>query len=233
MTFIFCFFFSVKKNEAGIGLGLGLPRLDEEDEYESSKTTPEDENKYENNGRERISSYSSVTSSSSKDAKNNVKIRQIQTIFNPNTLVARTTTTGSSSQNHPSSSSSSSSQQPSSSSSSSRSKSPTVKINRLLKRAGLRGIPISSRNKAAVAEKAAQQVPLITKASASDEASCAASHQQEPTPILSTSSSSCNTTSADAISPSKMQAEQGSIGDLHKYQSRYLKNRRHTLANVR
>ncbi|XP_043072217.1 cAMP-specific 3',5'-cyclic phosphodiesterase isoform X2 [Drosophila grimshawi] len=32
---------------------------------------------------------------------------------------------------------------------------------------------------------------------------------------------------------SKMQAEQGSIGDLQKYHSRYLKNRRHTLANVR
>lgn len=31
----------------------------------------------------------------------------------------------------------------------------------------------------------------------------------------------------------KMQAEQGSIGDLQKYHSRYLKNRRHTLANVR
>ncbi|XP_055683459.1 cAMP-specific 3',5'-cyclic phosphodiesterase isoform X5 [Lutzomyia longipalpis] len=30
-----------------------------------------------------------------------------------------------------------------------------------------------------------------------------------------------------------MQAEQGSIGDLQKYHSRYLKNRRHTLANVR
>lgn len=34
-------------------------------------------------------------------------------------------------------------------------------------------------------------------------------------------------------SPAKMQAEQGSIGDLQKYHSRYLKNRRHTLANVR
>lgn len=33
--------------------------------------------------------------------------------------------------------------------------------------------------------------------------------------------------------PPKMQAEQGSIGDLHKYHGRYLKNRRHTLANVR
>ena len=31
----------------------------------------------------------------------------------------------------------------------------------------------------------------------------------------------------------KMQAEQGSIGELQKYHNRYLKNRRHTLANVR
>lgn len=31
----------------------------------------------------------------------------------------------------------------------------------------------------------------------------------------------------------KMQAEQGSISELHKYHGRYLKNRRHTLANVR
>ncbi|KAB0794882.1 hypothetical protein PPYR_11721 [Photinus pyralis] len=30
-----------------------------------------------------------------------------------------------------------------------------------------------------------------------------------------------------------MQAEQGSIGDLQRYHNRYLKNRRHTLANVR
>lgn len=31
----------------------------------------------------------------------------------------------------------------------------------------------------------------------------------------------------------RMQAEQGSIGELQKYHGRYLKNRRHTLANVR
>lgn len=31
----------------------------------------------------------------------------------------------------------------------------------------------------------------------------------------------------------KMQAEQGSIGELQKYHNRYLRNRRHTLANVR
>ncbi|KAL1491513.1 hypothetical protein ABEB36_012100 [Hypothenemus hampei] len=31
----------------------------------------------------------------------------------------------------------------------------------------------------------------------------------------------------------RMQAEQGTIGDLQKYHNRYLRNRRHTLANVR
>lgn len=39
--------------------------------------------------------------------------------------------------------------------------------------------------------------------------------------------------SASGLLLPKMQAEQGSIGDLQKYHSRYLKNRRHTLANVR
>lgn len=39
---------------------------------------------------------------------------------------------------------------------------------------------------------------------------------------------------APAAQPSaKMQAEQGSIGELQKYHGRYLKSRRHTLANVR
>lgn len=46
-----------------------------------------------------------------------------------------------------------------------------------------------------------------------------------------TSSSSQQPTSCLLLP--KMQAEQGSIGDLQKYHSRYLKNRRHTLANVR
>lgn len=39
--------------------------------------------------------------------------------------------------------------------------------------------------------------------------------------------------SASNSPAAKMQAEQGSIGDLHKYHNRYLRNRRHTLANVR
>lgn len=41
-----------------------------------------------------------------------------------------------------------------------------------------------------------------------------------------------STTSSESGSH-KMQAEQGSIGDLHKYHNKYLRNRRHTLANVR
>ncbi|CAH2238931.1 jg13739 [Pararge aegeria aegeria] len=38
---------------------------------------------------------------------------------------------------------------------------------------------------------------------------------------------------APALTHGKMQAEQGSIGELQKYHGRYLKSRRHTLANVR
>lgn len=47
-----------------------------------------------------------------------------------------------------------------------------------------------------------------------------------------TSGHKSNLSSASFLLP-KMQAEQGSIGELQKYHSRYLKNRRHTLANVR
>lgn len=43
-----------------------------------------------------------------------------------------------------------------------------------------------------------------------------------------TSSDTCGSAGAG-----KMQAEQGSIGDLKSYHNRYLRNRRHTLANVR
>lgn len=38
---------------------------------------------------------------------------------------------------------------------------------------------------------------------------------------------------ASAPTHGRMQAEQGSIGELQKYHGRYLKSRRHTLANVR
>lgn len=55
--------------------------------------------------------------------------------------------------------------------------------------------------------------------------------------IASTTSSDTSTPAAALIAaaavPTKMQAEQGSIGDLQRYHNRYLRNRRHTLANVR
>lgn len=48
-----------------------------------------------------------------------------------------------------------------------------------------------------------------------------------------TSSSEVTTVPSGIITAPKMQAEQGSIGELQKYHNRYLRNRRHTLANVR
>ncbi|KAF5279239.1 hypothetical protein FQR65_LT03487 [Abscondita terminalis] len=69
---------------------------------------------------------------------------------------------------------------------------------------------------------------------------------QSPSPTLSvkaarksqrtrsvTSTTSSDTSSGAQSGTIKMQAEQGSIGDLQRYHNRYLKNRRHTLANVR
>lgn len=66
---------------------------------------------------------------------------------------------------------------------------------------------------------------------------------QSPSPTLSakavrktgqrTRSVTSTTSSEGSSSGVKMQAEQGSIGDLQKYHNRYLRNRRHTLANVR
>jgi hypothetical protein len=38
--------------------------------------------------------------------------------------------------------------------------------------------------------------------------------------------------SGESVSPNKMQAESGSIAELQKYHNKYLKNRRHTLANT-
>jgi hypothetical protein len=54
-------------------------------------------------------------------------------------------------------------------------------------------------------------------------------------PVLSNqnSISSGASTIINSSGGSTMQAEQGSIGDLQKYHNRYLRNRRHTLANVR
>ncbi|EFA10363.2 hypothetical protein TcasGA2_TC012589 [Tribolium castaneum] len=66
---------------------------------------------------------------------------------------------------------------------------------------------------------------------------------QSPSPTLSVKASRkgqrtrsvTSTTSSEGSSTTtvKMQAEQGSIGELQKYHNRYLRNRRHTLANVR
>lgn len=65
---------------------------------------------------------------------------------------------------------------------------------------------------------------------------------QSPSPTLSVKTSRkgrtrsvTSTTSSEGSSGTtiKMQAEQGSIGELQKYHNRYLRNRRHTLANVR
>lgn len=52
---------------------------------------------------------------------------------------------------------------------------------------------------------------------------------------IRTRSVASSTTSEQPSAPTipKMQAEQGSIGELQKYHNRYLRNRRHTLANVR
>lgn len=49
----------------------------------------------------------------------------------------------------------------------------------------------------------------------------------------SVTSTTSSDTCGSATGSHKMQAEQGSIGDLQKYHNRYLRNRRHTLANVR
>lgn len=62
---------------------------------------------------------------------------------------------------------------------------------------------------------------------------------QSPSPTLSVKKAAASrratTKTAEGVAPStsKMQAEQGSITDLQKYHNRYLRNRRHTLANVR
>lgn len=69
---------------------------------------------------------------------------------------------------------------------------------------------------------------------------------QSPSPTLSvkasrksqrtrsvTSTTSSEGSTGGVPSAAKMQAEQGSIGDLQRYHNRYLRNRRHTLANVR
>ncbi|XP_017112281.1 cAMP-specific 3',5'-cyclic phosphodiesterase isoform X3 [Drosophila elegans] len=65
----------------------------------------------------------------------------------------------------------------------------------------------------------------------SSSASVAAHHRLTSSSASALASS--HPSNSQLLPTSKMQAEQGSIGDLQKYHSRYLKNRRHTLANVR
>jgi hypothetical protein len=64
--------------------------------------------------------------------------------------------------------------------------------------------------------------------------------QQQPQALPASLSSSTSSESestvresgGDSVSPNKMQAETGTIAELQKYQNKYLKNRRHTLANT-
>jgi hypothetical protein len=51
--------------------------------------------------------------------------------------------------------------------------------------------------------------------------------------LPNTSIEALDTGSGSTSSGSKVQGDRGCMADLQKYQSRYLKNRRHTLANVR
>ena len=69
---------------------------------------------------------------------------------------------------------------------------------------------------------------LSSSTSSDSESSVATIHQQHNI------SSSSGGGASDIISPNKMtEAESGSIAELQKYHNKYLKNRRHTLANVR
>lgn len=63
---------------------------------------------------------------------------------------------------------------------------------------------------------------LSSSTSSDSESSVATIHQQQ----------NISSSSGDTVSPNKMQAESGSIAELQKYHNKYLKNRRHTLANT-
>lgn len=175
-----------------------LPHIEEEEEFDTStKTSPEDEN-------EQIQPLP-------KDVKNSViRLKQIRTIFNPNTLVTKTTA-------YPPSTSSSSSSKYSSNRHLGFTSS--IKLNRLLKRGIIRGTTTGTNT----------TTSTDNNTSSSTQTAQAQSHQGAK---YDSATAACLTHVAQA-SPARMQAEQGSIGDLQKYHSRYLKNRRHTLANVR
>uniref|UniRef100_A0A336MHW4 CSON012587 protein n=1 Tax=Culicoides sonorensis TaxID=179676 RepID=A0A336MHW4_CULSO len=142
-----------------------------------------------------------------------IRLKQIRTIFNPHTLTTRTTTT-----NTPPSypSPGHASRQPGFTSS--------IKLNRLLRRGLLRSATNNnSNNKSQSDSNSDTSLILQTTAAQIQKA------QQKSKDQNSATASGSHV----VASPAKMQAEQGSIGDLQKYHSRYLKNRRHTLANVR
>lgn len=73
-----------------------------------------------------------------------------------------------------------------------------------------------------------QQQPLPSPLSASS--------SNDPESLLTTTQNqnqeTSSTISGETSPSSKMQAESGSIAELQKYQNKYLKNRRHTLANT-
>lgn len=70
-----------------------------------------------------------------------------------------------------------------------------------------------------------QQPPCLQSLSTSSASNETATAQQQQ--IISSNSGETVT-----VSPNKMQAESGSIAELQKYHNKYLKNRRHTLANT-
>lgn len=63
---------------------------------------------------------------------------------------------------------------------------------------------------------------LSSSASSDSESSIATIHPQQ----------NISSSSGENVSPNKMQAESGTIAELQKYHNKYLKNRRHTLANT-
>lgn len=182
-----------------------LPHIEEEEEFDiSNKTSPVEDDKVEN---------------LPQDIKNSViKLKQIRTIFNPTTLTTKTTAYPSSQQQQQQRSRP---QHPGFTSS--------IKLNRLLKRGILRGS--SNNNNQSSSSSSSQDTTSILQTTAAQIQKA----QQQTTESNNTKSAGAASThvTGTTASPAKMQAEQGSIGELQKYHSRYLKNRRHTLANVR
>lgn len=185
-----------------------LPHIEEEEEFDiSNKTSPVEDDKVEK---------------LPTDIKNSViRIKQIRTIFNPNTLTTKTTTTTTSAyppshRQHPGLGFTSS-----------------IKLNRLLKRGILRGANSSNNNQTQTSSTPSDTSSILHTTAAQIQKAQQKSKESNNTSNSSAAASSGSHVGQQQASPAKMQAEQGSIGDLQKYHSRYLKNRRHTLANVR